>query len=196
MKSGNKRNWLLFILIFIAFIFVAVLLPYGIRTFLIQAYKIPSGAMKPTLLIGDHILVDKTAALAHRIGRKDIVVFTFPVDPSKDFVKRIIGLPGDTIEIRDKALHINGELFKEEYVIHRDPNIVPADKNSRDNLGPIKVPPDHVFVLGDNRDESFDSRFWGFVEVGKLKGRVTSIYWSWDKENLSARWERIGMQVK
>ena len=196
MKNRKKRIWLIFILICIAFIFVTFLLPYGIRTFIVQAYKISSGAMKPTLLVGDHILVDKTAALADRIDRKDIVVFTFPVDPSKDIVKRIIGLPGDSIEIRDKALYINGELFKEEYVTHRDPNIFPAFTNSRDNLGPIKVPPNHVFVLGDNRDESFDSRFWGFVEVGELKGRVTSIYWSWDKENLSARWERIGMQVK
>ena len=151
--------------------------------------------MKPTLLVGDHILVGKLLKNFDEIERGDIVVFVYPPDPRKDFVKRVIGLPGDLIEIIDKELYINERLFKEIYVIHTDDHIFPAKINSRDNFGPIRVPEDSLFVLGDNRDASFDSRFWGFVELSMVKGKVTRIYWSWDKQNSQVRWNRIGLTV-
>jgi signal peptidase I len=195
MKNRSRKRWILIFSIVTVACILFVLAPFLLRTFIIQAYKIPSGAMKPTLLVGDHILVDKNATTLDKINRKDIVVFVYPENPSKDFVKRLVGLPGDTIEIQSKELFINGESFSENYTIHTDPNILPSDKYPRDNLGPIKVPPDHIFVMGDNRDQSFDSRFWGFVDISKIKGKVTKIYWSWDKENSQVRWGRIGETV-
>jgi len=155
----------------------------------------PSGSMKPTLLVGDHILADKFPLNLDKIERGDIIVFVYPPDPRKDFVKRVVGLPGETIEIRDRELYIDGNLLEENYVLHIDNHIFPADVNSRDNFGPIRVPENSLFVLGDNREASYDSRFWGFVELTKVKGKVTKIYWSWDKENSQVRWERIGKTV-
>jgi len=151
--------------------------------------------MKPTLLVGDHILADKFPLNLDKIERGDIIVFVYPPDPRKDFVKRVVGLPGETIEIRDRELYIDGNLLEENYVLHIDNHIFPADVNSRDNFGPIRVPENSLFVLGDNREASYDSRFWGFVELTKVKGKVTKIYWSWDKENSQVRWERIGKTV-
>lgn len=195
MKNGSQRKWLFIIVIPLAIGFVVISLPLTIRSYVVQAYKIPSGAMKPTLLVGDHILVNKNATTLDKINRKDIIVFVFPKDPSKDFIKRLIGLPGDIVEIKNKELFINGESFIENYIIHTDKNILPSSKYPRDNLGPIKVPPDHLFVMGDNRDQSFDSRFWGFVDLRKLKGKAIKIYWSWDKENSQVRWDRVGQTV-
>jgi signal peptidase I len=116
-------------------------------------------------------------------------------DTYKDFLKRVIGLPGDLIEIKDKEIYVNKNLFNEDYVIHTDKNIIPAGVRPRDNLGPLRVPHDSLFVLGDNRDASFDSRFWGFVDLGKVKGKVTRIYWSWDEKKSQVRWDRIGDTV-
>lgn len=195
MKKGSKRKWILICSLLAAGLILTVLLPLFIRAYVIQAYKIPAGSMKPTLLIGDHILVDKLQKNLDKIERGNIVIFVYPPDPRKDFVKRVIGLPNDLIEIRDKALYVNGELFQEDYVIHIDTNIIPAKIRPRDNLGPIRVPQNSLFVLGDNRDASFDSRFWGFVDISKVKGKVTKIYWSWDKANFQVRWERIGQTV-
>jgi signal peptidase I len=151
--------------------------------------------MKPTLLVGDHILVNKLPNSTDQIERGDIIVFPYPPDPRKDFLKRVVGLPGDLFEIRDKEIYINNHPLQEGYIIHTDKNIIPAEVRPRDNFGPLNVPPDSVFVLGDNRDESFDSRYWGIVELNKVKGKVTKIYWSWDKENSQVRWIRIGQTV-
>ena len=192
MKKRSKRKWILISSIAVAGCILTILLPSLIRTYIIQAYKIPAGSMRPTLLIGDHILVDKLLKNLDEIERGDIIVFVFPPDPRKDFVKRVIGLPNDLIEIRDKALYVNGDLLQEDYVIHNDTNIIPAKFQPRDNLAPIKVPQNSLFVLGDNRDASFDSRFWGFVDLNQVKGKVTKIYWSWDKENFGVRWRRLG----
>jgi signal peptidase I len=156
----------------------------------------PSGSMKPTLLVGDHILVNKLPKSSDKIKRGDIIVFVYPPDPRKDFIKRVIGLPGDLFEIRDKQIFVNNNLLKEGYVIHTDKNIIPASVRPRDNFGPLRVSNGSLFVLGDNRDASFDSRFWGLVEISKIKGKVTKIYWSWDKENSQVRWDRIGQTVR
>ena len=185
-------------------IIVAVILALFIRTFVVQAFKIPSGSMKDTLLIGDHILVNKfvygvKAPFMKRtlipIGdpqRGDIIVFEFPEDPSKDFIKRVVGLPGDVIELHNKKLHVNGAAVQDSHGIHKDPKIVPGRQQPRDNLGPITVPKGKLFVMGDNRDFSYDSRFWGFVDLVAVKGKAFIIYWSWDKEEFGVRWSRLG----
>ena len=199
-KSGLREN--------IEAILVAILLALFIRTFVIQAFKIPSGSMKETLKIGDHILVNKfiygvkipflqtTIIPITNPKRGDIVVFKFPEDPSKDFIKRVIGVAGDVVEIRDKKVYVNNKLLNHDFGIHTDSYIFPASAQPRDNFGPVVVPPHSLFVMGDNRDQSYDSRFWGFVDLKAVKGKALMIYWSWDKENFDVRWKRIGHFLK
>ncbi|PIE67636.1 MAG: signal peptidase I [Deltaproteobacteria bacterium] len=189
-------------------IVVAVILALFIRTFVVQAFKIPSGSMKETLLIGDHILVNKfiygikvpfikkTLVSINEPQHDDIIVFEFPEDPDKDFIKRVVGIPGDTIEIRNKKLFVNGKQTENPHSVFKDPNVVPARKQPRDNFGPVKVPPGKLFVMGDNRDHSYDSRFWGFVDLIAVKGKAFIIYWSWDKEEFGVRWGRLGHLLK
>ena len=165
-------------------ILVAILLALFIRTFVVQAFKIPSGSMKDTLLIGDHILVNKfiygvKLPYLQRViipfkhpQRGDIVVFKFPIEPEKDFIKRVVGVAGDVIEGHNKTIYVNGKPLVENYTIKTDSHIFPAGSQARDNFGPITVPENSLFVMGDNRDQSFDSRFWGFrrFEDGQRKG--------------------------
>jgi len=186
---------------------LALLLALVVRTFVVQAYKIPSGSMIPTLLVGDYLLVNKLSygirdpfknGFIYRWGmphRQEVVVFSYPVNPKVDFIKRVIGLPGDTVEIINKKVYVNGKLLKEPYVRFTDPTIYPRDVSPRDNFGPVKVPPGHLFVLGDNRDESYDSRFWGFVPISNLKGRAVIIYFSWDPVHHRPRLRRIGKLI-
>jgi signal peptidase I len=183
---------------------VALILAFFIRSFVVQAFKIPSGSMLQTLQIGDHLLVTKFAygvkipftniMVMEREGPKhgDVIVFEFPEDPSKDFIKRVIGLPGDVIEVREKQVFRNGVLLEETYVQHVDSSkTVPR----RDNFGPVMVPENKYFVMGDNRDESYDSRFWGFVERKTIAGKAFILYWSWASLT-DIRWERIGQLVE
>jgi len=184
-------------------IFIAVIIALFIRTFVVQAFKIPSGSMKPTLQIGDHILVNKfiygvkipylnTVLLpAKKPQRGDIVVFKYPLDPKKDFIKRVIGLPGDAVEIREKVIYINGQRLNHDVGVFSDPRTIAGNIRPRDNMGPITVPKGALFVMGDNRDESFDSRFWGFVPLRDVNGKAFIIYWSWDSEDFNVRWGRI-----
>jgi len=199
-KSGLREN--------IEAILVAIVLALFIRTFVIQAFKIPSGSMKETLKIGDHILVNKfiygvkipflqtTIIPITNPKRGDIVVFKFPEDPSKDFIKRVIGVGGDVIEVRDKKVYVNSKLLNHDFGMHTDSYIFPASVQPRDNFGPVVVPPHSLFVMGDNRDQSYDSRFWGFVDLKAVKGKALIIYWSWDKDNFGVRWNRIGHLLK
>jgi signal peptidase I len=185
-------------------ILIAVILALFIRTFVVQAFKIPSGSMKPTLLVGDHILVNKfiygvkvpfsniTLIPVKDPKRGDIVVFKFPEDPKKDFIKRVIAVAGDTVQIRNKKVYINDKPMEDPYGSHLDPHLIPGGARPRDNLGPVTVPPNSLFVMGDNRDHSYDSRFWGFVNQSAVKGKAFIIYWSWDKENSGVRWRRLG----
>ena len=187
---------------------IALILALFIRAFVIQAFKIPSGSMKPTLLIGDHILVnkfiygikmpfvDRYIMPIKKPKRGDVVVFKWPRDERKDFIKRVVGIEGDTIEIKNDVLYVNGEKIKKEYVgKYRDDNIAVADKYlelidksqhyildeyiKHENYGPVIVPKNSIFVMGDNRDNSHDSRYWRFVSLNKLKGKAIIIYWSW-----------------
>ncbi len=185
-------------------ILIAVILALFIRTFVVQAFKIPSGSMKDTLLIGDHILVNKfiygvkvpfsqaTIIPISSPKRADIVVFRYPEDPKKDFIKRVVGIGGDVVEIKDKKVYINKKLVAMEYAKYTDPNIFPGKFSHRDNFGPVTVPENALFVMGDNRDNSHDGRFWGFVDEKELKGKAFMIYWSWNKERFGVRWNRLG----
>jgi len=190
-------------------IIIAILIAVVIRTFVIQAYKIPSRSMVPALQVGDHLLVNKfiygikiPVIRKLLIGvtdpkRGDIIVFIYPNDRTKDYIKRVIGVGGDKIEIRNKDILINDRPYKDAFGIYSDHVIYPAVMQSRDNFGPVVVPQGSLFVMGDNRDESADSRFWGFVDLKDVEGKALLIYWSWNSEkqdNLLAkvRWERIG----
>ena len=195
LKKYNK--WYIYLLCwFIGSCVIQTISETAVKNNITQAYKIPSGAMKPTLQVGDHIIADKFTYINSEPKRGDIAIFPFPEDPSKDFIKRIVGLGGETIEIRDKQVFINGELYQEFYKVINDANIFPRNVQPRDNYGPIKIPEDSLFVMGDNRDHSYDSRFWGFVKKSVVKGKAKSIYWSWDKDNFKVRWNRIGNNIK
>ena len=182
---------------------MAIILALFIRSFVFQAFKIPSGSMLNTLQVGDHILVNKfiyglkipfTDAVflpVKQPARGDIVVFEYPVDPSKDFIKRVVGVPGDKVEIKNKRVFINGQPLEEPYVNFTDRTVLPASAQTRDNFGPEVVPPGKLFTMGDNRDQSYDSRFWLFVDVAKVKGKAFIIYWSWDSSRFNARWSRL-----
>ena len=187
---------------------IAILLALFIRTFIVQAFKIPSGSMIPTLLVGDHILVNKfiygirnpfTGATWIPVSepeRGDIIVFEYPVNPSQDFIKRVIGVEGDRVEIKDKKVYVNDKLLEVPNAVHLKPGIVPGRFEPRDNYGPVEVPEDSLFVMGDNRDNSHDSRYWGFVDLEKVKGEAFMIYWSWNSEDFSVRWNRIGDLIR
>ncbi|GHV54927.1 signal peptidase I [Deltaproteobacteria bacterium] len=182
---------------------IAVLLALVIRFFVVQAYKIPSGSMLQTLQIGDYLLVTRfnyavkipfTQREILRTGEPDygdIIVFQYPKDASLDYIKRVIGRPGDTIEIRDKQVFRNGKPIREGYTQFTRPHTrIPGV----DSMEKITVPEDHFFVLGDNRDGSEDSRFWGFVPRENIRGKAWIIYWSWENWT-TIRWNRIGTRL-
>jgi signal peptidase I len=176
-------------------IVVAVILALFVRTWVFQAFKIPTGSMENNLLVGDHLLVNKfvfspTASPVERallpirdVRRGDIVVFKFPEDPERDFIKRVVGLPGETLELKQKVVHIGGRPIQEPYVHFLRPAAAAGESTAydvRENYGPVTVPEGHVFVMGDNRDNSQDSRYWGFLPLDYIKGRALVIYWSFD----------------
>ena len=187
---------------------VAIVLALIIRTFVVQAFKIPSGSMEPTLLVGDHILVNKFI-FGERIPFTDIklfdfrhpkrgetIVFIYPKDESKDFIKRVIGVEGDKVEIKDKQLFINDKRYDDPYGYYKDNAIIPGHVQPRDNYGPVVVPEDSLFVMGDNRDRSADSRFWGFVKLNQVKGKAFLIYWSWGGFMRDIKWGRVGKLIR
>ena len=180
-------------------ILVAVLVALFFKTWVVEAFGIPSGSMEPQLLPGDHVVVNKfvygthegpwARLLPHReIARGDVIVFRFPPDPSRDFVKRAMGLPAETVEIASKRLLVGGRPVADPRAVFRDPEVhpkgpdVPPSVALRDHFGPVTMPPDGVFVLGDNRDDSQDSRFWGPVPLGAVRGRAVFVYWSWEAD--------------
>lgn len=190
---------------------IAVIFATFARTYAVQAFKIPTGSMEQNLLIGDHILVNKFVFGAtqtrlerwllptHGVRRGDVVVFRFPEDPSRDFIKRCIGLPGDTIEIVDKVIRVNGAVVDDaHYTYHSDSRIYPhsvflhESYRDRDNFGPIEVPRGHYFFMGDNRDNSNDSRFWGSVPAAYIKGRAFLVYWSFAGAQEAVGWPGYG----
>jgi len=195
-------------------IVIAVILALFIRTFVVQAFKIPTGSMEENLLIGDHLLVNKfvfapTASSIERallpigtIKRGDVIVFKYPEEPERDFIKRVIGLPGETVELRDKKVYINGNGLNEPYVHF----LQPPGQNSefhevtsfdvRERYGPVSVPAEHYFVMGDNRDNSQDSRYWGFLPRDYVKGKALVIYWSYEAEREDYAEDGAGATIK
>ncbi len=192
LKKYNKLAAYIGIVVIV--VLLNTMLSAYIKSNYVQAYKLPAASMEPTLLIGDHVLADRHLA-ARNPKRGDIIIFEYPQDPKKDFVKRVVAIGGDIVEIRDKELFVNKKPAKETYVAHKEAEVIPADQNPRDNFGPVTVPAGSYFVMGDNRDRSYDSRFWGFVEKSRIKGTVKNIYWSWDRTNGAVRWNRIGTKV-
>jgi signal peptidase I len=178
-------------------IVIAVILALFIRTFVVQAFKIPTGSMENNLLVGDHLLVNKfvfaptTSTLERKllpidpIRRGDVIVFKYPEEPERDFIKRVIGLPGETLEVRHKRVYINGRLLEEPYVhylLPPRPNDQESPFDKRENYGPVTVPPTQYFVMGDNRDNSADSRYWGFLPRDYVKGKALMVYWSYESD--------------
>jgi len=213
---------------------IAILLFLFVRAFLVEAFKIPSGSMERTLLVGDFLLVNKLVYGAEvpwtgkhlpalrQPERGDVVVFQWPEDPTKNFVKRLVGVPGDTLAMRDGMLIVNGVSQREQYVTHTDPGADPSGEEfrwqinhlvrtaeardgshpSRNNWGPLIVPPESYFVLGDNRDNSLDSRYWGFVPDSLIRGRPMFVYYSYAPDPAHGlawlteiRWHRLGERI-
>ena len=186
---------------------IAILLALVIRTYLVQAFKIPSGSMEDTLAIGDHLLVNKfiygtkipfvdKRILTIRDPRQgDVIVFEYPEDPSKDFIKRVVGVPGDVVEGKEKKVYVNGKLYDNPHEVHKEKDIIPKEMNPRDTFGPITVPANSYFVMGDNRDRSYDSRFWKFVRRDQIKGLAFIKYWSWDRDKFRPRFSNIGRLI-
>jgi len=181
---------------------VALILAILVRAFIFEAFEIPSGSMEPTLLVGDHILVNKFIYGVRipftgkrwpefrKPRRGDVIVFVYPVDRSKDFIKRVIAVGGDTVEIRDKRVFVNGEVTEDAHA-HFSSNVVyPGDEVPRDNLKPTRVPDGFLFVMGDNRDNSYDSRFWGFVRLSDVVGEAFVIYYS-SRNVVNVHWDRF-----
>ncbi len=195
-------------------IVIAVILALFIRTFVVQAFKIPTGSMENNLLIGDHLLVNKfvfgpTATGIERallpigtIKRRDVIVFKYPEEPDRDFIKRVIGLPGETVELREKKVYINGQPLDEPYVHFLEPprsgeefrEVTSFDV--RERYGPVTIPADQYFMMGDNRDNSADSRYWGFLRRDYIKGKALVIYWSYEAEREDYQDESAGATVK
>jgi signal peptidase I len=192
-------------------IVIAVILALFVRTWVVQAFKIPTGSMENNLLIGDHLLVNKfvfgpTASSIDRavlpirnIRRGDVVVFKYPDEPERDFIKRVIGLPGETVELRAKKVYIDGQSLDEPYVHFLQPASEAQEVTSfdvRERYGPVKVPDDQYFVMGDNRDNSQDSRYWGFLPAHYVKGRALMIYWSYESGREDYLDEGVGATAK
>jgi len=185
-------------------IIFALVLAFVIRAFVVQAFKIPSGSMEPTLEIGDHLLVNKfiygikipfTSINLFPLKspqRGDVIVFIYPPEPDKDFIKRVIGVGGDSVRIANKKLYINGVEVPDTHAVYRENTILPGGVQELDNFGPVNVPKGSLFVLGENRDHSLDSRFWGFVPLKYVLGKALGIYWSWDSQGSTIRWGRLG----
>ena len=193
-------------------IIIALVIAIFVRSFVVQAFKIPSSSMEPTLLVGDQLLVNRLSygigiemPLMNRLGRQvihlstpkrgDVVVFIFPKNRRLDFIKRVIGLPGEKVEIRERKIYINDHLIEDPWG-----HFSSWGPGGRDNYGPIMVPPNSLFVMGDNRNNSEDSRYWGFVPLNNVLGKAVILYWSWDRQAPSlvskVRWQRIGQLIR
>ena len=195
-------------------IVIAVILALFVRTFVLQAFKIPTGSMENNLLIGDHLLVNKFMFAASdsaierallpigTIRRGDVLVFKYPVEPDRDFIKRVIGLPGETLELKEKKIYINGTPLNEPYVHfleepHHSAELSEVTSSDvRENYGPVTVPPNQYFMMGDNRDNSADSRYWGFMPRDYVKGKALLIYWSYESEREDYEDESTSATIK
>jgi len=192
----------------------SVLFVVTFRGVVAQAYQIPTGSMENTLLVGDYLFINKMlygseidiGVQGHRLlyyrfpafrkpAQGDIIVFRYPENPKQDFIKRCVAVAGQTVEIRDKVLYVDGVKQVEPYVVHIDPRILPREISQRDNFGPYKVPSGDLFMMGDNRDNSHDSRFWGPLPIGLIKGKAAIRYFSWDGDHHAIRFNRMFQEI-
>jgi len=203
-------------------VIISLIIGLALRTFVVQAYKIPTHSMENALLAGDFVLVNKFIYNFTTPQPGDVVVFKYPLNPSKDFIKRCVAIEGQTVQIIDKALYVDGKrVGNQKWEKFLDPLVYPEEYSPRDNFGPLQVPFGQIFVLGDNRDNSKDSRYWGFLDLKYIKGKAFLTYWSWKPDPSSpelkfpyifsalqvffyhlvhlpdrVRWERIGGVVR
>ena len=185
---------------------IAFVIAMALRSSVVQAFWVPSGSMLPTIEIGDHIFVNKLAYEVRlpwigtelfqtgELKRGEVIVFVSPVDGKTDLIKRVVAVAGDRVEVRAKKLYVNDVLVDDSSAQFVDPRVSPT--GPRDNYGPVVVPEGKFFVMGDNRDKSYDSRFWGFADVARIKGRATFVYWSWSREAHRPRFERFGRFIR
>jgi signal peptidase I len=204
-EPAKYNRWFVYLGYFVILSLISALLSAGVKT---NAFNITSGSMEPALLVGDSILVNeviygvkipllrKTIIPVTDPKRNDLVVFIYPEDRSMSLIKRVIGVAGDKIEIVNKKIFINDKEYKDSYGVFKDSNVLPQSVDPRDNFGPETVPENSIFVMGDNRDESMDSRYWGFVDLQAIEGKAFIIYWSWDRDLHRPRWERFGLTFK
>jgi len=204
-EPAKYNRWFVYVGYFVILSLISALLSAGFKT---NAFNITSGSMEPALLVGDSILVNeviygvkipllrKTIIPVTAPKRDDLVVFIYPEDRSMTLIKRVIGVAGDKIEIVNKKIFINDKAYKDSYGVFKDSNVLPQSAEPRDNFGPVTVPENSIFVMGDNRDESMDSRYWGFVDLQDVEGKAFIIYWSWDSDLHKPRWERFGLTFK
>jgi len=204
-EPAKYNRWFVYLGYFVILSLISALLSAGVKT---NAFNITSGSMEPALLVGDSILVNeviygvkipllrKTIIPVTDPKRDDLVVFIYPEDRSMTLIKRVIGLAGDKIEIVNKKIFINDREYKDSYGVFKDSDVLPQSVDPRDNFGPVTVPENSIFVMGDNRDESMDSRYWGFVDLQDVEGKAFIIYWSWDSDRHKPRWERFGLTFK
>ena len=202
-KGDTVKEW-----VKTAVISLAIIITF--RGVVAQAYQIPSGSMERTLLIGDFLYINKMLYgseidlgwngqrfFHHRFPAfrqpkaGDVIVFRYPPNPRQDFIKRCVAVGGQTIEIKDKVLYVNGNRRDEPYVQHDDSRVLPREISARDNFGPYTVPSGTIFMMGDNRDNSLDSRFWGPLPLDNVKGKAMFLYWSWDGEKFRPRIDRL-----
>jgi len=174
---------------------VAVVIAMLIKGLLLQTYQIPSESMVGTLLKGDYILLNRLAYIFSEPDRNDVVVFEYPLEPSKDFIKRVVGVPGDRIELKDKVVYVNGVAQPEPFKQLNGMISLPADISPKDNFTQITVPEGYYFMMGDNRDNSYDSRFWGFVDEDAIKGRAVLIYWSLETPGYDSAWAKFPLSM-
>ena len=204
-EPAKYNRWFVYVGYFVILSLISALLSAGVKT---NAFNITSGSMEPALLVGDSILVNeviygvkipllrKTIIRVTDPKRDDLVVFIYPEDRSMSLIKRVIGVAGDKIEIVNKKIFINDKAYKDSYGVFKDSNVLPQSEEPRDNYGPVTVPENSIFVMGDNRNESMDSRYWGFVDLQDVEGKAFIIYWSWDRDIHRPRWKRFGLTFK
>lgn len=193
--TWRARRWHFYLLVTVALTVISLALQETIR-FEARAFRIPSGSMRPTLEVGDFMFAQMATYRISAPRRGDVVVYAFPQDPTKDMVHRVVGLPNEVIEVRDRQVFIDGLPLDELHVVHSDPEVWSAERGPRDQLAPWRIPQGEVFVMGDDRDNSNDGRFWGTLPIRMIRGRARVLYWSWDGARSRPRWERIGRRIE
>ena len=174
---------------------VAVVIAMVIKGLLLQTYTIPSESMYKTLMVGDFLVLNRLAYVFDEPDMGDVVVFEYPLEPNKDFIKRVVGTPGDRVKLVDKVLYINGEAYREPYKRVNGQAPLPKEMTHKDNFDEFVVPEGKYFMMGDNRDNSYDSRFWGFVDGDKIKGKALMIYWSLESPKYNSAWSKFPLRM-